>query len=254
VAYENEGFIGSGDLNIDVYGADGSRTGELDVGNASAFAINAPTIEKKEQKGFRRENFGKKIASVPISKEQELKITLTDINRKNLALALMGTDAVYTQTAGNNTADAETVIGHTDKWTKLVCRNLDSETPPVVKDSTETTTYVEGDDYEVDYQVGRIKVLSAGDIEDGDSLKVGSTWLAITDGYRVQALTKDVLYAYIRLIGKDLAHDRDCEVVVFKAELVPSGDINWLTDDFASLELTGTILNTADGDWDVYFY
>jgi hypothetical protein len=255
MAYENEGFIGSGDLNIDVYNASGALTGELDVGNAKAFAINAPKIEKKELTGFRRENYGKKIASVPISKEQELKITLTDINRKNLVLAMMGTDAAYSQTAGNNTSTPETVVAVLGKWVKLANRRLDPAHKPVVTGAgTTPPTYVEGTDYEIDYQVGRIRALSGGAITDATSIEVGSTWLGITNGFKVQALTQNTIYAFIRMIGKDLAYGRDCEVIVHKVELVPSGDINWLTDDFASLEFTGTILNTPQGDWDVLFY
>ncbi|MGD8388943.1 MAG: hypothetical protein PVG49_17485 [Desulfobacteraceae bacterium] len=254
MAYEEEGFLGSGDLNIDVYGSDGNLTGELDVGNASAFAINAPSVEKKEQTGFRRENYGKTIGSTIVKIKQELKITLTDINRKNLALAMLGTDADYTQTAGDNTSSPETVTAHLDKWTKLSNRNLDPENAPTVKDSTETTTYVENTDYEVDYQVGRIKALSGGSISDEESLKVGSTWLAITGGFKVDGLELNKIEAFIRLIGKDQANNRDCEVLVYKAELTPGGDLNWLTDDYATLELTGEILDTADGAWDVIFY
>lgn len=252
MSYSEESFIGAGDLNIAVYDADGNKTGELDVGNATIFAINAPTNEKKEQVGYRRENYGQTIKEVVTKTEQELKFTLTDINRGNLALAMFGTDANFTQAAGNNTADPETVNGYIGKWTKLSNRNLDSENPPVVKDEEDTTTYTKDTDYEVDYETGRLKVISGGGISDGDILHVGSTWLGITAGYKVTGRTTNKIEAFLRLIGEDQANSRRFEVQVYKANIESSGDINWLTDDFASLEFTGKILSTSDGYWDFW--
>jgi hypothetical protein len=254
MAYTQEQFIGAGNLNIDVYDSAGNKTGELDVGNAISFAINAPAVEKKERKGFRLDNYAKTIKSVITKVEQDLKFTLTDINRKNLALAMFGVDADYTQTAGNNTAAAEAVVAIEDKWVKLVSRSLDPATPPVVKDVTDITTYTEGTDYEIDYRVGRIKVLSGGVIAGGVTIHVGSTWLAITAGYKVDGLEVSKIEAYIRLIGQDKANSRDCEVIVYKAQIEPAGDLNWLSEDYVDLEFTGKILDTTDGNWDVLFY
>ena len=254
MSYTQEQFIGAGDLNIDVLDSDGNRTGELDVGNAIMFAINAPSVDKKERQGFRRDNYAKTIKSVIVKVEQELKFTLTDINRKNLTLAMFGTDAAYTQTAADNVASPEEITGYAEKWTKLVSRNLDLATPPVVQDETDTTTYVENTDYEIDYAVGRLLVLSGGSITDEDILHVGSTWLAITSGYKVDGLEVNKIEAYIRLIGKDQANDRDCEVIVYKAQIEPAGDLNWLSEEFVDLEFSGKILDTTDGNWDVLFY
>jgi len=256
MGYEQEAFLGSGDLQIDVFNENGERTGELDVGNATVFAINAPSLEKKEQTGMRRANYGQTIKSVITKIEQELKFTLTDINRENLALAMFGEDSAYSQTAGNNTGSAESVTVHAGRWTKLSHRNLDSSSgnKPVVKNSAGTTTYDEGDDYEIDYQVGRIRPVAGGSISDGDELKVECKWLALTGGWKVAAQKTNKIEAFIRLIGKDQANDRNCEVIVHRASIEPSGDINWLTEDFAQLEFTGKILATADGTWDVIFY
>jgi len=42
MAYQEESFLGSGDLYIDVYDENGNSTGELDVGNAKELSINDP--------------------------------------------------------------------------------------------------------------------------------------------------------------------------------------------------------------------
>lgn len=253
MAYEEESFMGSGDLYIDVFDEDGNRTGELDVGNAKEFSISAPSVEKKELLGYRQNNYGRTIKSVITKIEQELKFTLTDINRSNLALAMFGQDVDYSQSAGSNTSSPETVIAKLDKWSKLKNRNLDTASPPVVKDSSDTTTYTEGEDYEIDYQVGRIRALKGGSITDSEELHVGCTWLA-QSGFEVKGLQVQKIEAFLRLVGKDQANSRSCEVIVYKAEITPSGDIGWLTDDFATLGFSAKIIDTVDGSWNVLFY
>ncbi len=254
MSYTQEAFMGAGDLNLDVYDSAGEKTGELDVGNATIFEIDAPSIEKKEQIGMRRENYGQTTKSVITKVEQNLKFTLTDINRKNLALAMLGTDADYTQAAGDNTAAPEEIIAHLDKYTKLASRNLDEASPPVVTHATGSPTYIEDTDYEIDYQVGRIKVLSTGAILDEAVLEVGSTWLEIAGGFKVDGLEVNKIEAYLRLIGEDQANSRDCEVIVYKAQIEPAGPIKWLGEELNSIEFTGKILSTSDGSWDVLFY
>ena len=317
MAYVQEQFIGSGDLNIDVYDDSGAKTGELDLGNAIMFAINAPSIEKKERSGFRNENYAKTIKSVITKIEQELKFTLTDVNKENLALAMYGTDAAYTQTAGDNlvssltdwiattaystddivvpttanghsyicteagTSDsseptwptdgspvtdatvtwtdqgvlADAITANLDRWMKLSNRRLDTATPPVVTDDAAgTTTYTLDTDYEIDYISGRIKPLSSGSITAASTIYVAATWLIIADGYKVDGLDVTKIEGYIRLVGKDQANSRNCEVIVYKAQIELAGDINWLSEDFVDLEFSGKILDTTDGNWDVVFY
>jgi hypothetical protein len=40
-------------------------------------------------------------------------------------------------------------------------------------------------------------------------------------------------------------------VLVYKISLIPTGGINWITDDFATLEFTGDILAVTAGTWEV---
>jgi len=257
MTYQEESFLGSGDLQLAIYNPSTAVLGaELDVGNASSFVINPPKLEKKELIGYRRANYATTIKSVITKSEQELKFTLTDINRKNLALAMFGTDTAFTQTAGNCTASPEEPVAVHDYWVKLTKRNIDSTTghKPVVKDkATGLITYVEGTHYEIDYEVGRIKALSTGTIVNGATLTASYEYLGVT-GYDVTANDVNKYEVYLRLVGMDQANERDCEVVVFKAQIEPSGDIAWLTEDFATLEFTGKILATSSGTWKASFF
>lgn len=253
--YQAQGFMGSGDLFMAALDANDNPIGEVDVGNASSFVIPAPSIEKKERKGSRRSNFGQTITSVVGKVDQEVKFTLTDINRSNLAMAMFGTDAAYTQTAANNTATPETIVGYLGKATALAHRNLSAVAPPVVKDeATGLVTYVEDTDYEVDYQTGRITPLVGGDITEGESLEVGSTWLAITGGFSIAALANLTRNVYMRLIGRNEVDGSNHEVILHKVQIEPSGDLSWITEDLGELQFTGKIISTASGTWDFISY
>lgn len=252
--YEEEVALWAGDLNIDVFDSDGNLTGERDVGNALIFAAATPSLEKKTMKGMRRENYGQDIKSLISKTEQEFNITLVDVNKENLALVMLGEDSIYSQTAGDNTASPEDVTARADKWVKLAGRNLDPATPPVVQDETDVTTYVEDTDYVIDYQVGRLMALSTGSITDEDVLHVASTWLSHT-GYKVEALKQMTIEAQLRIIIQDQGRDnRDGEVIIYKAQLEPAGDVNWLEEDFTQMQLKANVLAHEGKYWDVFMY
>ena len=252
MAWADQSFLGAGELYVDVYDDDGNLTGELDVGNATSFVVHAPDIETREILTPSSYGYLQATDQCGITRSQQIGFTLTDINRKNLALAMFGTDAVLAQAAGNNSGSPETIVGHVEKWTKLAARNLDPENPPVVQNAGETTTYTEGTDYEIDYQVGRVMVIDGGTIGDGDSLHVTCTWLA-ANGWQIDAGTMSRLVASLRMVGRDRSSGRDCEVIIHKASLMHDGDIQWIGGEMASISFSGQLLATDDGLWRVLF-
>lgn len=248
MAYQEESFIGSGNLSFDIYDSAGAVTGEIDVGNATGFVINPPTTEKKELTGYRQDNYGTTIKSIITKTEQELGFTLTDFNEENLKLAMLGGAAAYTQSAAST--ETQTITARLGKFIKLDHRKLDPAEPPTITASVEDT------DFEVDYQSGRIKAIVGGNIADGASIDVTYDALAITDGYKIDGMDNTTVECLLRLVGHDEANDRDFECIVYKAQIEPSGDISWLTGegDFAALEFKGKILSVTEGNWDVIFY
>jgi hypothetical protein len=139
------------------------------------------------------------------------------------------------------------VTAHLDRWVELSYKNLDPDTPPVVENDGGTVTYDEYDptdgtgDYEINYEHGLIRALSSGTITEGQTLEVGSTWLAITDGWKVSGGSLQKLEGRIRMLGVDQDNDRRVEVDVYKVNLTPSGDINLISEEFAQIEFTGDI-------------
>lgn len=255
MTYQAESFLGSGDLQVAVYDqSTGALGGERDIGNASNFVINAPSVERKELSGESGSNYHRPLASVILKTGQDLAFTLTDINRKNLALCMFGTESSYTQAGGNNTGSPESVTVYVGTWTKLAHRNIDSSggNRPVI--TLDDVVLTEDVDYEIDYQVGRIMALADGAIQDGDILAVEYKWLAIEDGHRVQADQVNAIDVFLRLIGSDQADNREFEVIVHRAQLVPSGDLGWLSDEYAIIEFKGKIFPTDSGTWECYFY
>lgn len=245
----------SGDLNIALFSGD-TLLGERDVGEATVFQMEAPSVEKAELKGKRRSNYGNTISSTTKSVTQEFSATLVNVNRENLVLALLGEGSAYTQSSGNDAAAVDVVITSLGLWYPLAKRNLSTTTKPVVTDDATPTpnTLTENEDYVIDYQTGRIMALPDGDITAGDTIKVTSTWLAITGGYKIEALANLNIYAQVRLIVNDEISDEPGELIIYKAQIEPSGALGWLTDEYQQIELKMTANDLSGKLWDFYTY
>ena len=253
MTYQNKSYMGSGDLFMQAYDASGVLTGsKVQVGNADSFAINAPAIEKTERKGKMRTNWGETIHSIVKSIEQELSFVLTDIDQHNLAIAMFGTDVTEDQTAGSDGTPVD-VTADLDGWADVGHMNLDPATPPVVQDETDTTTYVEGTDYEIDYQGGLLMAITGGAITDAETLHVTSTWLAYT-GYKITGQTVTQKEYKLELLTENKAGSEEGILTVHKAQLEPSGDMAWLSEEYIDLEFTGKVISVAAGSWDFKQY
>lgn len=110
-------------------------------------------------------------------------------------------------------------------------------------------TYTLTTDYEIDYTAGMIRPLSTGAIAEGQSLVLGFSHYAYT-GYNITANAVTAVYAQLRLNGKNVVNNDDVEVLAHKLSLIMTGGINWITDDFATLEFTGDILAVDAGTWE----
>lgn len=110
-------------------------------------------------------------------------------------------------------------------------------------------TYALTTDYEVESTAGMIKPLSTGTITEGQTLVVDFSYNAYT-GYNITANEVTAIYAQIRLIGKNVVNNDDVEVLAHRVSLIPTGGINWITDDFGTLEFTGDILAVDAGTWE----
>lgn len=114
------------------------------------------------------------------------------------------------------TVTDEAVTADSDAWVDLDNARLQPGTV-VVTNNAADTTYVEGDDYVIDYGKGRIMALSGGDISDSQALKVDYIYDAIRKG-EMQPIerAKQVLSHKLLEIAADrLATQISSEAVVF---------------------------------------
>lgn len=228
-----QGFIGAGDLYISLIGAGDVRGPLLDVGNATKFGIK-PNADLKQQISKKRSSYGNPLESVALQKPSEGSMTIETLNRANLRYAFMGEDAAYSQTAGTvSGSPGETVIAALDGWVQLAHEEVSSV---VLKDSTGTTTYVLGTDYEVNSRLGMIRALSSGSITEAESLRAAYSYASFT-GAAIRGNVKPQIRAYLLLDGKNLVDDSIGILICWEALLTPTSEFDWFKDDFNTIEL-----------------
>lgn len=116
--------------------------------------------------------------------------------------------------SGTVTDEAVTAVHNT--WVEMANNRLTPGTV-VVTNSAADTTYVEGTDYVIDYEVGNIMALSAGSISNSQSLKVDYGYTAIRKGENVaiERAKTSLTYVTLEIEADRLATEITREAVVF---------------------------------------
>lgn len=226
------GFLGAGDLYIArfVGGVLQPFEGPFEC---KKFEIK-PNVDLKEMTSKGRTTYGQVIESVAVPKPADLSVELPEVNKASLAIALLGTVAATTQSAGTLTDELVTVTA-LDTWYPLSKASFSSIT---AKDSTDTNI-VEGVDFITDKQLGWIKVLSSSTIVTaGEVIKVSGAHLATT-GDEIKGMTDANLRARFKLVGKNFVDGKAYVVSVHEAVIAADSAFDFLQDDFASVSLPG---------------
>lgn len=116
----------------------------------------------------------------------------------------------------NDVTDEEVTIVALATWYDLDHQRVQPGTV-VVQDDSDTTTYVEGTDYVVDYGEGKIQALSGGSISAADVLHVDYTYDAIREGEMtaIQRGKQTLSYQTLEIAADRLATQISSEVVEF---------------------------------------
>lgn len=226
------GFLGAGDLYIARYvsGAFLEYEGPFEC---DKFEIK-PAVDIKEKTSKGRASYGQVIESVPVPKPSTLTVDLAEVNKQSLALALFGTTAALAQASGTMTAI--TVVAKLGYWVALPFAALTGV--PVVTNSGATVTYVNGVDYLINPQLGWFKALPGGAIADAASLRLTSTYAAIS-GTIIAGQTQTQVRAKFKLDGKNFADDLPVIVTVHEAIIAADSAFDFLAGDFNSVSLPG---------------
>lgn len=237
----SRGFLGAGDLFARIYsptlGAYEQWTGPYE---ATKFEIK-PNSDLKEMTSRGRSTYGQVIESVPLPKPADMSVTLAEVNKESIAMALFGTASVLNQGSGSVTD--EVVVASHGKWVKLAFGNV-ATAGFVVSHTTGSPNYVLGTDYEVNYRLGMLRILAAGAIADAASLKVDYAYNAIS-GTQVAGGTQTQVRAQFKLDGVNFADQLPVVVDVWEAVLTPDSAFDFLQNDFAEIALKGRLKTPA---------
>lgn len=231
------GFLGAGDLYIARYVNNVLQAYEGPF-ECTKFEIK-PNVELKEMVSKGRDTYGQVIESVAIPKPADLTVDLAEVNKESLAIAMLGTVAAVSQSAGSLSNEA-VVIASLDKWYPLSKAALTGTAggTMVVTNVAGTVTYVEGSDYLIERQTGMIKALSGGDITASTTVHVDTPYAATT-GSEIKGMTDPQLRARFKMVGKNFVDGLPVEVEVYEAVIAADSAFDFLQDDFAAISLPG---------------
>jgi len=218
----NEAYIGSGIVYIN----------GRDVGNCSNvnFAIEQETQSQRNYRGG-----GGNFASVTNITSVALSMELANFSNANLALALRG--VVDVVAAGSVVAENVTAVAGGLAETAKMIDMTDPATTVTVKDETDTTTYVQGTDYEV--TAAGLKILSTGSITDGEVLHVDDD----NKGTNVlEALVESGSEVRVVLDGINDATGKPVTVKVHRWKPSPTTGLGLISDSFATFSIEGEVL------------
>lgn len=231
------GFLGAGSLYVSRYNP---QTAQFDafVGpiECTKFEIT-PKVELKEMTSKGRETYGQVIESVPIPQPFEFACDFAEVNGDTLVNAFLGTKT--TVNVGSGTITALTVTAKKGAWIELGNMNI-ATAGFTVTNSAGTTTYVLGTDYEVNYRLGMLKILTGSAIADGASLKVNGTYGAIS-GTQIAGGTNAQVRCKFRLDGKNFADGLPVVVNVHEAVVAADSAFDFLASDFNTVSLPGRL-------------
>lgn len=218
------------------------------VGNAVELTISTKT-ETKKRISRQKESAGAALDSVTIKDANEVKLGSDTFNKLTLAMALSGKSAELP-------TDAETVSGEVmevDKkgvWLPLAHRNIDAASVKLTNDSSED---VDAKYITVNETLGWVKIHpDCPNVEDGDVVEADYSTRA-GGGLRIEAGSENDYDLEIWLDGFNQASQKNFVLHVPSMVIAPSNEINWLADDFAKAEFSGTLV-LADGNKVPYIY
>lgn len=238
------GFLGSGDLYYNRV-VDGVSQGWYRFGNATRFEIKE-NAEIKERISRQSATYGQVLDSVSIKQPAEISVTLDDLDYKNLALVFLGDTSAVDVTGSTVTAEAA-VAPAVGASFQVANRKISAVT---VTGPSGTPTYTEGTDFEVENaELGLIRIIGTT-LTGGETLEVNYTYASMTAN-KVTGGTDSSIKVALMMDGKNLADDSKVMVNVLEAVMTPETGVDFLSEEFATLEMTGT-LNTPAGQSSSY--
>ena len=222
-----QAFIGKGSIYLEEIGG---NMGLLPFGNCPeltlAFAEDKKEMTDSEGAG------GGIVASVSRISGVTGSISALSISKENIALALRG--LISTESVTAVTDEAKVVY----QGAFVEFDKVPDPSTIVVKDETDTTTYVAGTDYEI--KSSGIVILATGNITSGDSVKLSYTPIGAVVVESLATSAKEYRMVFDGLNEADSGNP--VELTCHKVKFSPAQALSLISDDFATLPLSFDIL------------
>lgn len=229
-------YCGTGEIWFNRLDSTGTPTGYRHLGDVSKFDLTptATLIEKQSSMNSARAVVAQAITAM----KMQVALTLSEFERNNVALGLLGDTSAYTQTLATKT---DAALGNAK-----LGYGLDTGAQKIVVTTVKSgaTTYVLGTDYTVDSDAGIITPLASGAIVDGSAITWSGSVPAFTS-YQVQGLTNGSIVGALRFRSSvDNVGPRKL-VDIWRCVISPGGAIALLGTAFADVGLNGECLPDA---------
>jgi hypothetical protein len=244
------GLLLAGDLYLDRLNDNGTSTGYLGPLNGTKLGITNPDPDQKERISKMRDSLGQALDVVNIPKPAELTIGIDDQPTEVLAMALLGSIESVNHGAGSVVDAAVTLIP--GRWTKLDHSNIIAAGFSVATVADPGTPLVLGTDYDVNYADGMIMAKAGGALSAQTACLVDYDYAAVT-GKTIQGGARPTARCRVMLLGKNLVTGASARLEIDEAVLSPSGEVDLLSGEFITTELTGK-MRTLPGATSPYRY
>lgn len=222
------GNLLSGRVMFNPFDEAGLPTGFVKFGNTTSLVYKREDGEKKTRISKDIATYGQVIEEVILPGTTSLSMKGDGFDRDALAMLFMGDSTDKVVVAGSVAAESKDLIEN--KWVRLNNRNITTGTVVI-------TGKVEGTDFKVDYKSGLILALNSG--------------MAVTQsiaydhggytGFEIKGNTRNNIHGELLLIGKNMTDQHRVDFNVLDVTLTPSGDYDFLSSDFAEMNLSGSM-------------
>ncbi len=234
------GLLFAGDLYMDKYDENGNPTGLVQVGNATKCAITESS-DIKTRTSRRKATYGQPLDTVAVHKPSTVEITVDELDKVNLALALLGRDAALSiQAATDQVRTFDMAATRKGVWLELGRFPLDASGVTVADGASAA---VAAEAWEINADLGLI-LFKEGAPATGNVTVTFDVRAA--SGFTIAGSARPTIKARVVLDGVNLADQARCKLEIHEAVLTPTSAVDFLAADFSSVGFKGNT-NTPAG-------
>jgi len=237
------GILCSGKLYIDRTDTSGNKTGLVSVGNATQFQITESSSTKTRTSRM-NDDYGQVLDTVAIKGDSKLAVTMDELDRANLALIFLGLDVDSSQAA----AASQTKEFDLGSVKRNVYYELGHTNVTVSNVAVGGSAMADGS-FQVDTSGGLVMFTDSAPASGSVTVTFSAAKMA---GYKIKGGARPTIKARLLLIGKNLADETNVQVDVKEAVLTPKSGLDFLSSDFATAQLEGTLNKPAGEDAPYY--